>query len=103
MISEEQIEKMFEKWFQDKYDLSMQFRDWQTCDYLHLNKLQFQDGFQAATKLLVPITKRLYDGLDCAIDAMADECRQDEDCDHCSFVAILKQVQEEIAKMGGRR
>jgi len=41
-------EKSFEKWWDDKYELSGQVRDWQTCDYLYLAKLGMKDGWQAA-------------------------------------------------------
>lgn len=38
----------FEKWWHDRYDEHVQFRDWQGCDLLHEGKDDNKDGWQAA-------------------------------------------------------
>lgn len=50
MMSEE-LEKAFERWFQDKYGEAVQWRDWQSCENLLTAKTWLSDGFQAAYSL----------------------------------------------------
>lgn len=60
-LTNEIINKIFEKWFRDKYAEAMQARDWQTCDYLMDEKNHFEYGFKAAFWMLLPIIENLQE------------------------------------------
>lgn len=107
MMSEEQIEKAFEKWWQIKKQ-EYEHREFGKWEMVEPNRAS-REAFQSALKLLMPIIECQSKGLNEIVDKYFDlpvEARMQKGIKEGkeSLIArhALKQVEEMLKEIGGR-